>query len=316
MTDQRSGLKRGGAERSTAGRDPQYGKRERLARGRVGPSDRVPKHLFDGWAQVSERIRSAEHLALFLDFDGTLAPFRLRPEEVRLSDGTRRALQRLVRHPQLRVFVLSGRRRADVKDRVGVPGVCCYGLHGWEGPTTGVPKLPASRLLREARRELGNRLSGLRGVWIEDKGPIFGVHVRGVAAGARRRAGDVVQDVMGRFEPGLGVLAGSEVWEVIPQELQGKGAKVRALLREMPAATLPIYLGDDATDETAFAVLRYGITVCVGVRRPTQARFDLRSPREVRTFLKDLESELPELGNNKAKRSQRARVQELRKPDK
>ena len=151
----------------------------------------------------------------------------------------------------------------------------------------------------EVRRQLRNRLSGLRGVWIEDKGPILGVHVRGVAASVRRRTSDVVQEVMGRFQPALGVLPGSKVWEVIPRELQGKGATVRALLREMPPATLPIYLGDDATDETAFAVLRHGITVCVGGRRPTKARFDLRSPQEVRTFLKELESELARPVENK-----------------
>jgi len=287
MTDHRSGSKKDG--------------RERLVRDRPGPSHRAPRHLIDGWPQVSERVRSAEHLALFLDFDGTLAPFRRRPEQVRLSDDTRRVLQRLVRYPQLRVFVLSGRRRADVQDRVGVPEVRCYGLHGWEGPTTGLPKSPAKRSLREVRRQLRNRLSGLRGVWIEDKGPILGVHVRGAAGGALRQASNIVQDVMGRFEPKLGVLAGNRVWEVMPRELRGKGVTVRALLRKMPAGTLPIYLGDDATDETAFAELRHGITVCVGVRRPTKARFDLRSPQEVRIFLRKLEKELPRV----ARRSQR-----------
>jgi trehalose-6-phosphatase len=66
---------------------------------------------------------------------------------------------------------------------------------------------------------------------------------------------------------------------------------VRALLHQMPPATLPIYLGDDAADESAFAVLSCGITVCVGPRQPTEARFRLRNPQEVRTFLKKLERE-------------------------
>jgi len=292
MTDHRSGSKCDVGERPTASPATQHRERRRLARRGLERNESATRHLFADWAQVSERVRSAEHLALFLDFDGTLAPFRMRPEEVRLSHGTGRALQRLVRHPQLRVFVLSGRRRADVQNRLGVPGVRCYGLHGWEAPRTVVPKSPAGRLLREVRRQLRNRLSGLRGVWIEDKGPILAVHVRGVAAGVLRRTGNVVQEVMGRFKPELGVLPGSGVWEVIPRELQGKGATVQALLRQMPAATLPIYVGDDTTDETAFAVLRHGITVCVGVRRPTKARFDLRSPQEVRVFLKKLEREL------------------------
>jgi trehalose-phosphatase len=299
MADHRSGSKCDVGERSTASPDTQHNERRRLARRGLERNESATRHLFDSWGQVSQRVRSAEHLALFLDFDGTLAPFRRRPEQVRLSDGTRRALQRLVRYPQLRVFVLSGRRRADVQDRAGVPEVRCYGLHGWEGPTTGLLKSPVRRSLREVRRQLCNRLSGLRGVWIEDKGPILAVHVRGAVASVRRRTSDVVQEVMRRFQPKLGVLPGSRVWEVIPRELQGKGATVRALLREMPPATLPIYLGDDATDETAFAALRHGITVCVGGRRPTKARFDLLSPQEVRIFLKELESELAKSVENK-----------------
>jgi trehalose-phosphatase len=295
MTDHRSGTQCDGAARATAARDAQNIERRRLILGGLGPNENTTRHVFDVWAQVAERVRTAEHLALFLDFDGTLVPFRMRPEEVRLSDGTRRALQRLVRHSAITVFVLSGRRRADVQDRLGVPGVRCYGLHGWEAPRTAVPKSSAGKLLREARRQLRKGLCGLRGVWIEDKGPILGVHARGAAAGAVRQAGNVVQEVMGQFEPGLRVLPGSRVWEVMPRELQGKGATVQALLRQMPPATLPIYLGDDAADESAFAALAYGITVCVGLRQPTEARFRLRNPQEVRTFLKKLERELHEV---------------------
>ena len=93
-----------------------------------------PPYLFDCWSQVAERVRLADRLALFLDFDGTLAPFRTRPDEVNLSDSTRRVLKRLGRHSRVGVFILSGRRRVDVENRVGVPGLCYLGLHGWEGP--------------------------------------------------------------------------------------------------------------------------------------------------------------------------------------
>jgi len=252
---------------------------------------RPSRHLFDCWPEIAERVRSARRLALFLDFDGTLAPFRLRPEQVKLSERTRRALRRLVCEAGVKVFVVSGRRRADVENRVGVPGVHCFGLHGWEGPTARPPS-PAARLLRQARQQLRKSLAGLRGVWIEEKGPTFAVHVREAAASAARQAGAIVQQVMECFEPDLRLLPGNQVWEVTPQELEGKGAKVRALLRQMPAATLPIFLGDDTTDESAFAVLHHGITVCVGARQPTLARFGLLGPREVQRFLQKLGGEL------------------------
>jgi len=151
------------------------------------------------------------------------------------------------------------------------------------------------RLLRRAQRQVELELAGLRGVWIEEKGPIFAVHVRGASLRAVRTAGDVVGRVTMAFEPHLRVLPGNKVWEVMPQELGGKGAAVQALLGEMPAGTLPWYVGDDTTDEFAFAALvADGITVCVGPR-PTNAKFHLRGPRDVRRCLKRLERELLEI---------------------
>ena len=252
------------------------------------------QHLFDCWAQVSERLRSAKRLALFLDFDGTLAPFRVRPEAVSLSDSTRRALRRLVRQPRVRLFILSGRRRADVKNRVRVAGISYLGLHGWEGPTTAAPNGLTSRLLRQAKRQLQHSLAGLRGVWVEQKGAIFAVHCRGTTVRAARHAGSLVSQVVKPFKPYLRVLSGNKVWEVVPLELEGKGAAARALLRQMPSATLPIYIGDDTTDEAAFGALPRGITVCVGARRPTQAGFALRGPQEVRRFLEKVDREVRE----------------------
>jgi trehalose 6-phosphate phosphatase len=272
MTEHRSGSKRDKGQRPAAGHGTQ--------------------HLFDCWVHMSERIRLAEHLALFLDFDGTLAPFRVRPEAVSMSDSTRRVLRRLVRYPQVRLFILSGRRRADVEHRVRVAGISYLGLHGCEGPTTAAPKALAPWMLRQAKRQLQHSLADLCGVWIEEKGAIFAVHCRGAAASAARRAGATVRRVMKSFEPYLRVLPGNQVWEVIPLELEGKGGTVRTLLRAMPAMTLPIYLGDDTTDESAFVALRHGITVCIGARQPTQARFLLRGPQEVRRFLQKMERKL------------------------
>jgi trehalose 6-phosphate phosphatase len=255
---------------------------------------RDPEHLFECWPEIARRLRPAASVAVFLDFDGTLARFRKRPEQVRLSARTRRALQRLVRRPRAHAFVLSGRRRADVQKLVAVPEVSCFGLHGWEGASRGRMDASAAELLRGARRELRRRLAPLRDIWIEDKGPIFAVHARGAPGGTARLAGSIVREVMRWFMPGLRLLAGNQVWEVIPRNLEGKGAKVRALLDEMSPTPLPIFVGDDTTDESAFAALPEGITVCVGARRPTEARFSLHGPPEVCRFLERLNRELRE----------------------
>jgi trehalose 6-phosphate phosphatase len=203
----------------------------------------------------------------------------------------------------MEICVLSGRRRADVQKRVSVRGIRCFGLHGWEGSAPAVSEAHVAKLLRQARRQFRQRLADLREIWIEEKGPIFAVHVRGATAGAARRTGKIMHEVMGSFVPNLRLLPGNQVWEVTPSEMQGKGATVRVLLARMHPAPLPVYVGDDTTDESAFAVLRRGITVCVGPSRPTRARFALRGTQEVRMFLEKLGREMRATRRNGSKDS-------------
>src|SRR3954469_4937270 len=99
------------------------------------------RHLFHSWNYVTRRLRSRKTIALFLDFDGTLTPIRPRPEDVWLDDATRGALTMLAQSPRFRVWVVSGRRRADIRSRIKVPGIRYLGLHGWEGrPAPDIPE--------------------------------------------------------------------------------------------------------------------------------------------------------------------------------
>src|SRR5258705_8240880 len=122
------------------------------------------RHLFENWRQVRQRLRSAETVALFLDFDGTLAPVRSRPEHAALSGATRRALRQLVHCPRMQVCVISGRKLDDVSSRLRVPGIAVMGLHGWDRES--LDRDPAARalgsrsslLVENARREMADRL--------------------------------------------------------------------------------------------------------------------------------------------------------------
>jgi len=249
-------------------------------------------YLFDSWEEVRERIRAARHLAVFLDFDGSLVPLRARPNQVWLDESGQRLLCRLAEHPRVTLVLISGRRRADLRKRVNVPAARYLGLHGWEHRDGHSARPGSRRLMRVARRMLAERLRGLPGIWIEDKGPIFVVHYRGTAALATRRARRIVRETLEWLEPDLRVLAGRKVWEVVPQEIKGKGAAVSRLLEELPQPTLSIFVGDDVSDEKAFAVLRGEVTVRVGRPRRTGAHFRLRNPLEVRAFLERLQAEL------------------------
>jgi len=250
------------------------------------------RHLFDCWPQVAPAIHSAQRLALFMDFDGTLVALRRRPSDVKPLDlPLRRVLRRLARHKSLGVYVISGRPLTDLRRLVPVADVHLLGLHGWEGRD--VPPLAEERrLLRIARRRLDQSLSNTPQIRLEDKGLGLGVHYRGAPPRAVRRARTMVGEVLRTLGPQIHLLRGHKVWELLPRQISGKGSAVSALLSKLPEPTLAIFVGDDATDESAFKLFPRGLTIRVGENCRTKARFFLRNPEELKMFLLKLEAEI------------------------
>jgi trehalose 6-phosphate phosphatase len=164
------------------------------------------------------------------------------------------------------------------------------GLHGWEGRP--VPPLEKERaIIRQARQLLQQRLSKIPHIMLEDKRLGLAVHYRGAPPRSVRLALPIVRDVARILGPRFHILGGDKVWEILPHQIDGKGSTVRDLLSSEPPGALPIFVGDDASDERAFAVLRRGLTVHVGKNHRTQARFFLHDPEEVKVFLQRLEVE-------------------------
>jgi trehalose-phosphatase len=260
---------------------------------RKAPRRRRPvPHLFERWDRIAGRLRSARRVALFLDFDGTLVPFRRRPKDVRLNPETRRILSRLAASPRVRVWIISGRRYADVRRRAGIARVRYLGLHGWErGDQRGLPG-QARVWIEAAWHLLSVGLASFPHIWIEDKGLCLVIHYRRAPASEVRRARPLVHAILKAFDNNLRLMDGNKIWEVLSRKVKGKGEAVRGILAELPGSPLAFYLGDDTTDEAAFAALPRGITVRVRKPRATRARFFLRNPKEVRQFLEKLEAEI------------------------
>jgi trehalose-phosphatase len=247
-------------------------------------------HLFEQWNRVSGRLEEAQRIALFLDFDGTLAFIRRRPEEVSIDSAARDALLALARNPRFHISIISGRRRADLCSRVRVPGIRCLGLYGWEGRDA--VQLPARthRALQCVKNLMGQLIAQAPHVWIEEKVHALSIHYRGAAEIHAARVPALLHLLITPFRNLLRIQQGRAVWEVIPRELGDKGTAVTRELVNSPGA-LPIYLGDDRPDEAAFAALRGGITIAVGAEHATRAQYRLTGVPEVRTFLRRLRTE-------------------------
>ena len=189
--------------------------------------------------------------------------------------------------------ILSGRDLADIRDRVGIPGIWYAGSHGFEliGPDGRYhQQRRGSRRgtrLESAAAELRDDLESIPGVRVEHKRYAVAVHYRNVAA---ERVAEVVAATHRRGRRhGVRVTGGRKVVELRPNIDWDKGAalvgSVTASIR--PGRVLPIYIGDDLTDEDAFDAIRYtGVGIVVrhdeDGGRPTAAQFTLNNPTRSR----------------------------------
>jgi trehalose 6-phosphate phosphatase len=239
---------------------------------------------FGWWADVAPRVRSADRCALFLDFDGTLAEFTKEPDKARLSQATKQVLRTLTRRPKARLFFISGRRRSDLWKRVRLPGCQYLGLFGSEDRARSGGARSAA--IQRIRAQVEASVHDLPQVWVEDKGLAFVLHYLDAPPRTRAIARRRLRAVLGSTTAPIHQFESAHGLEVVPRDVQGKGVVVRRLLRRASLrGAVPIYLGDDLSDEAAFRAARRGVTIRVGSPRRTAAKYRLRSTDDVREFL-------------------------------
>jgi trehalose-phosphatase len=231
----------------------------------------------EGVPDFWERVREAPHRLLALDYDGTLAPFRVERMQARPLPGVGDALGAIGRAPGTTLLVVSGRPATEVARLLGDVPCAVSGAHGFErrdpdGRVTAHDPSPPQRAgLADAERivhDLGFRERG------ERKVASLAVHTRGLP---EVRAREIEAQVAAAWQP---LAAGGQL-AVRPfsggVELRARGRDKGTVLGEarrgLPPGTLAVYIGDDDTDEDAFrAVADGGIGIRVGDdRAPTAA---------------------------------------------
>ncbi|MGH8707032.1 MAG: trehalose-phosphatase [Burkholderiales bacterium] len=239
------------------------------------------------------RAAAGRGLALFLDYDGTLTPIVERPEDALLAVETRSVLRRLARRHA--VAIVSGRDLKDVRERVGIEGLHYAGSHGFDiagprGSHAHAAALGAAPHLAAAADEVERDSAGLAGVQVERKRFAVAVHFRRARPSDAQALEAAVDRALARH-PGLRKTGGKMIFELRPDVDWDKGRAVLWLIEELKLQdALPVYIGDDLTDEDAFRALAgRGVGIAVHEEpRATAAQHTLRDPDEVRALLAGL----------------------------
>ena len=227
------------------------------------------------------------------DWDGTLIDIAPTPDSIIVPPEVLQHLGILQKHCR-RVAIISGRALHDLEQRIPLPELSLIGNHGAEWRIDhqhGTWKLSDSekRELKGATATLFNLAEQFPASTLENKEWTVSFHVRNLAPPEKEQVQLAISHEMQQF-PHLEIRPANACWEVRPLGTPNKGD---ALKRLIDAEVTPLVFGDDWTDEDMFfASPKNAITVVVGKRRPTHARYSLSSPEELRALLAHITNNL------------------------
>lgn len=239
-------------------------------------------------------IRNVAGWALFLDVDGTLLEIAETPQSVVVPSTLKQLLVSLSLRLDGALALISGRTLNDLDHLFAPLRFCAAGMHGWERRDAAGcvirPQLDPA-CLNDAREHLRQFTKQHAGLLLEDKGHGLAVHFRR-APHLSWEVSTAVRLAWQQAGSKFAVQAGKCVFEIRPADCT-KGTAIRALMQQPPFANrLPIYIGDDLTDEDGFAIVNEigGISIRVGDAQGSAAQHRLPGVRQVLRWLESIPS--------------------------
>lgn len=241
-------------------------------------------------------LKKCQSRALLLDYDGTLAPFRVKRDEAFPYPGVAQILEQIIQRGGTRLVLISGRRPDDLIPLLGLEQLPeIWGSHGGERllPNGSYQEVDLARAARRGLEATAAWMVGMGwGPHLERKPFSLALHWRGMRTREREEMQAKVLERLPHLVAGTGLSlqAFDGGLEVRPPGIT-KGEAVETILAEMQVDTVAAYLGDDLTDEDAFAVLKIHSIHSIGVLvreelRKTKADLWLQPPDELFDFLK------------------------------
>jgi trehalose-phosphatase len=251
----------------------------------------ILKPEFD-FERFFEVVARAPHRILFIDYDGTLAPFRVERERAFPYPGVTDALESILQDALCQVVVVTGRRIDDLIPLLGLESYPeMWGCHGWERMKTDgtriEPELESSIVTGLAEAYSFAEEQGFADR-CEKKVACLALHWRGL----NPETIESIQQTVGKRWQTIAAQKNLRIYDFnggieLRSPARDKGYTVQTVLAESPDGAAAAFLGDDRTDEDAFNALREkGLSVLVSPElRPTNAAVWLKPPNELLEFL-------------------------------
>ncbi len=216
--------------------------------------------------------------AWFLDFDGTLVELGPTPAQITLSPQVVTLLERLRYRHEGALAVITGRTLESVQRHLGTFRPAASGSHGMElrDPQGRESRLTPPAELEDVRQRFHDLTRTYAGLVLEDKKVSLALHYRQVPQ-HEEALGRAARAIVARH-PIFTLMQGKMVFEIKPLGIS-KGSAVRTLMAEAPfAGRVPVFVGDDTSDEDGFAAVNAlgGVSVLVGDERATAARYRVK----------------------------------------
>lgn len=260
----------------------------------------MPEYLFDHSQEIFGTIEKADGKILFLDYDGTLVFLKDKPDDIITPNKVKIVLEKLIRDPEFNIFIITGRTLHEIKNLLDIKGLSFAALHGLEVCLANGKKFcwkPSENeqsILKKIKEKVFYEFKEEKGIYIEDKGVTLAFHYRMLPRERVKYTTGRFVDIVKRTDEGnvLEIIKGAELIEIRSRGWN-KGKATEFLLNNINGRkyAIPIYIGDDTTDEDAFACLKNrGLTIFVsnGSEKPTSAQYWLKNPDDVLVFLKSI----------------------------
>jgi trehalose-phosphatase len=255
-------------------------------------SEQKPIDFFQHLDELKGQLAQKD-VFIFLDYDGTLTPIVATPDLAVLSPEMREIVERLAK--KYKVSIVSGRATDDVRGKVQIGGIFYAGSHGFEivDPDGKVEISKEAQAIRhvidEVHPKLSARLKDVQGALVEHVKYTISAHYRLVSEKDFPKVESAVEEILKEY-PDLRKTIGKKVFEIRPRIDWHKGKAVEWILNVLGYCAdkhSAIYIGDDVTDEDAFAALEgkgFGILVA-DTPRPSKAAYVIKNTQDVKSVL-------------------------------